>query len=283
MDGMEIQVMEDIDNIVAAFQNDDDAKLMELSGQGDAPKKTGLPRLSINYDTETEEGTSLPRGEWKIFLDGKFLYASKVSLRPLLRTYEYSLWDQEQETFASKSVQKTGLQGEFPDTMGTNKCGRLSRDEENALSDDDPSYIHSRNVVCNQIIYGQISGTFYDAEKNPTALDKVPVVAYFKRSGFKPVADAIDLLRRNNKLMQRTSFDLTTNRMKKGSVVYYVPVLKEGDAMDIADTDKELMGMFAETVKSHNEYVMKENRESLKKVLSEEDADLADDFDVDAA
>ena len=44
MDGMEIQVMEDIDNIVAAFQNDDDAKLMELSGQGDAPKITGLPR-----------------------------------------------------------------------------------------------------------------------------------------------------------------------------------------------------------------------------------------------
>ena len=283
MDGTEIQVMDDIDNIVAAFQNDDDAKLMELSGQGDAPKKTGLPRLSINYETDTDDGLSLPRGEWKIFLDGKFLYASKVSLRPLLRTYEYSLWDQEQETFAAKSVQKTGLQGDFPDTTGTSKCGRLTRDEENALSEDDPAYIHSRNVVCNQIIYGQISGTFYDAEKNPTVLDKTPVVAYFKRSGFKPVADAIDLLRRNNKLMQRTSFDLTTNRMKKGSVVYYVPVLKEGQNVDITANDKELMGMFAETVKSHNEYVMKENRESLKRTVSDEDVDLADDFNVDAA
>ena len=83
--------------------------------------------------------------------------------------------------------------------------------------------------------------------------------------------------------MQRTCFDLTTNRMKKGSLVYYVPVLKEGQNVDITANDKELMGMFAETVKSHNEYVMKENRESLKRTVSDEDVDLADDFNVDAA
>ena len=283
MDGTELQVMDDIDNIVAAFQNDDDDKLMQLSGQGDAPKKSGLPRLSINYETETDDGILLPRGSWKIYMDGEFLYSSEVNLRPLLRTFEYSLWDQEQETFAAKSVQKTGLQGDFPDTTGTSKCGRLSRDAENALADDDPAYIHSRNVVCNQIIYGQISGTFKNAEGVEKELSKAPVVAYFKRSGFKPVSDAIDLLRRNNKLMQRTSFNLSTNKMKKGSVVYYVPILKEGAVENITDQDKELMGMFADTVKSHNEYVMKENRESLKKVVSEEDIDLADDFNANAA
>ena len=91
-------------------------------------------------------------------------------------------------------MQKTSLSGMFPDTTGGNKCGRLTRDEEDRLSKDDLAYLHSRSVVCNQVIYAKISGSFTTAEG--TAVDVVdqPVVAYFKRSGFKPISDFIDSL-----------------------------------------------------------------------------------------
>ena len=84
--------------------------------------------------------------------------------------------------------------GEFPTVTGTNKCGRLTRDEEDKMAKDDPAYLHSRSVVCNQVIYGKLSGDFADADGNPVILEDQPIIAYFKRSGFKPVADFIDTL-----------------------------------------------------------------------------------------
>ena len=40
----------------------------------------------------------------------------------------------------------------------------MTRDEEDKLSKDDPDYLRSRVVVCNQVIYAKISGTFKDAD-----------------------------------------------------------------------------------------------------------------------
>ena len=54
--GTDLAVMDDMDAIVAAFNADDSAALMEASGQ--SVKQTGqkgLPRININYDAETED------------------------------------------------------------------------------------------------------------------------------------------------------------------------------------------------------------------------------------
>lgn len=278
----EIAVMDELDSIVQAFNSDDDAALMAASGQQQQQKQTGLPRLNINYDMETEDGTALTRGDWKVYIDGKFLYAPEVKLRPILRTFEYSLWDQEEGAFICKSVQKPSISGEFPDTEGGNKCGRLPRDQEEMASEE--AQLRSRAVVCNQVIYGQISGDFKAADGTEVSLDAHPVVAYFKKSGFKPIGDFIDSLSRQKKLMQRCMISLNTSRQKKGSVTYWVPSPSLDSEVNISDKDKELMGMFAETVSAHNNYVMEKHREATKLIMSDSDIDLADDFtDVNAA
>ena len=69
------------------------------------------------------------------------------------------------------------FRGSFPDSAGGNKCGRLTRDEENALDKDDPSYINSRADE-NQVIYGRIAGTFKNADGDTFELDE-PMIAYF--------------------------------------------------------------------------------------------------------
>ena len=87
----------ELDSLVAAFNSDDETALMAASGQQTQQKQTGLPRLNINYDMETEEGLALTRGDWKVYVDGRFLYAPTVQLRPILRTFEYSLWDADRD------------------------------------------------------------------------------------------------------------------------------------------------------------------------------------------
>ena len=288
--GNELMEMDnDLDGIVAAMSSDNIEEMMKLTGQGGAvTEKVGLPRLNINYDQETDDGYNLVRGDWKMYLDGRFIFAREVKLRALLRTYDYSMWDAEANEgkggFSCKSVQKTSFGGMFPDTQGGNKCGRLTRDEEDALDKDDPRYLASRAVVCNQVIYGRISGKFNEQDGTPCVVSDEPVIAYFKRSGFKPISDFIQGLTKQNKLMAQTSILLRTNKQKKGSVTYWTPMPTFDSTVSITDADKELMGTFAETVKGHNENVMNGHREALKLMSDDADIDLAADFaDADAA
>ena len=289
MDGTEVMDVEDFGAMAKAFRNDDVDALMQMTGQGAVQKeKVGLPRLNINYEAETDEGKPLVRGTWKMYHEGRFIYASDVSVRPLLRTYEYSLWDAELNEgrggFAAKSVQKTSFGGTFPDSSGGNKCGRLTREEENSMDKDDPAYLTSRAVVCNQVIYGRITGAFTDADGVAVPVIDEPMIAYFKRSGFKPIADFIDGLTKKNKLMAQVVMNLSTAKNKKGSVTYWTPVATMGDTVAISDNDKDLFSLFAETVKGHNDSVMADHREALKSMSSDEDVDLAAEFgDADAA
>ena len=284
MDGTQIQEMySEMDALVAALQNDNTEELKKLTGQGEGGgDRVGLPRLGINYDQETEDGNPLTRGHWKIMVDGEFLYAPEVKIQSLMRMFEYSMWDAEANEgrggFSCKSVQKPSFGGTFPDTEGGNKCGRLTRDEEEKLSDQDPAYLKSRAVICNQVIYGTISGTFKDGAGNEVKIDKKPMIAYFKKSGFKPIADFINGLGRQDKVMAHCEITLRTHKNKKGSVTYWTPVPTLSGTVGLSEDDKHLVVKFDQTIRAHNDSVLREFKEAQKLLLSEDDSDLASDF-----
>ena len=277
--GTNLAALDDVDKLVQAFEAGDDQALMEATGQSTGGnRQVGLPRININYDAEDEDGKTLTRGEWKMMYEGKMVYAPSVDIQILLRTYEYSVWDQETGSFSNKSVQKTLLSGDFPDSLGGNKCGRLTRDQEDALSKDDPAYLHSRSVVCNQVIYGKLTGDFVDADGNSFQIKDQPIISYFKRSGFKPVADFIDTLNKQKKVMQKCIANFSTQKNKKGSVTYWTPAVSFAKTTDIKEADKDLMRMFGDTVKAHNETITNQYREAVKLVVTNDESDLASDF-----
>ena len=112
-----------------------------------------------------------------------------------------------------------------------------------------------------------------------TEVVQEPVVAYFKRSGFKPIADYIGSLSKKNKLMVLTEMKLTTSKQKKGSVTYWVPVPSDaGVVKSLSEDDKSLMSNFVDTIKAHNENVMSQHREAVKLISSGDDIDLAAEF-----
>ena len=283
----EISTVDDtLDGLVSAFSEGNEEKLMALTGQDDGAIKNMLPKLAINYDTDTEDGKSLKKGTWRIQHQGRFVYSDNAIIRPFMRTFFWSLWDSEQGRSVSSSIQKTVMSGDFPDSVGGNKCGRLPKDEVEALADDDPKVITSKAVNCNQLIYGVVTGTFKDADGEEVILDEEPAMSYFKRSGFMPVNNFINNITSGSskRIMQKVEINLKTSRLKKGSVTFFVPVLTEHNYRDeITENDKSLMSMFADTIKATNAGIMNQHREAVKLQSSSEDTDLSKDFDADAA
>jgi len=208
------------------------------------------------------------------------VYAKSVLIRPILRTYEWSVFDQELGNFSCKSVQKPTMSGDFPDTEGGNKCGRLSPQEEDKLRDDDPLKLRSRTAVCNQVLYCVISGDFVKGNKEAVKIDSHPVVAYFKKSGFVPMKNFIESLTKQKKIMQKCWINMATAKQKKGSVTYWTPVPTLKSETDITDQDKELMKKFAETVKAANQSVLEQSRDYSKLQVVDADDSLANDFNA---
>lgn len=282
MIGTEIENIDDkMGELTQALNTDDLETLMKMTGQSDGgPKqKTGLPRLNINYQDESEDGHTLTRGSWKIMMDGEFLYSKKPQFRPIFRTFEWSLWDQEEGAFAAKSVQDVNRFGQFPDNVGGVKCGRLTKEQEAQMGEDHPDVMRSRAAICNQVIYGIVSGDFTKADGTKVKVERQPVVAYFKKSGFMPMSNFIDSLSKQNKVMQSCVIDLGTDRRQMGSVTYWVPVPTLAKEVPVTDEDKELLLMFMESVSASNAAIMAQHREATKLIMSDDDADLAADFE----
>lgn len=271
----ELSVMEtSSEKMLEAIKAGNVEDLLRLSGQTEIDQpKVGLSRLNINYETDTDDGHTLKKGAWKVYYDGEFVYADSIKFRPLLRRYEWSVWDQEEGKFSSRSVQTESLDYQFPDTTGGNKCGRLTKSEEEQLGDDHPKTLASRLATCNQVFYALIDMDGKNAEGKQVKITNYPVLTYFKRSGFRPAREAI--LKLGDTPMFNVEFELTTQRQKMGSVTYFTPVFtKSGDAK----VDIDMMKMFLETINASNSVIMEQHKEALKAKASEEEVDLAADF-----
>jgi len=274
----ELSVMDNpFDNMLEAVKSGDRAEMMRLTGQADDDQpKQGLARLNINYDTDTDEGHTLKKGAWKVYHDGEFVYADSVEFRPLVRTYEWSVWDQEEGKFSSRSVQAPSLDYQFPDTSGGNKCGRLTKSEEEQLGEDHPDTLASRLATCNQVFYAVVSMKGKTAEGKDVEIKDYPVVTYFKRSGFRPAREAIQKL--GNTPMNEVVFELTTKRHKMGSVTYFTPVFTQAKSVRLDGPTTEMLTMFLETIKASNGNILDQYKEAVKAKTNEEEVDLAADF-----
>jgi hypothetical protein len=275
-----VNVNEEHNNILAALEGDDLDALMKASGQDDGASSSnsgGLPRLTINYSEETDDGLPLKKGVWKIWNGSAVMYAETVQIRALYRTFEWSIWDQETQKFSCRSVQRTSIFDKFPDTEGGNKCGRLSKKEESELAGDDPRVLLSQSVTCNQVLYGVITATGTLADGTETSVTNMPFVGYFKRSGFRPVSDFIKQKLTDKKiLMQKAIIEMTTEKHKNGGVIFWTPKLSLVKEVSVTQEDKDLLKYFLEMVNTYNEGVMEQYRTSAKMLMDDEDVDLAE-------
>jgi len=101
-------------------------ELMAITGQ--EVKRSFLPRLSINRQSENEEGVTLPMGSYTFYHDatGTSVYAKEVSFRPFLNRYQYMAYDPEERKYTSRSIVFQNWDQDAIDSTGTLRCGKVN-------------------------------------------------------------------------------------------------------------------------------------------------------------
>jgi len=273
--------LELIDNEFSMDITDDKEGLLAALGQDGVgeSKQSGPSSLRINYDADTDDGHTLKRGTWKVWNGTENVFSDSVFITPMLRTFEYNIFDAEEGAMVARSVQRKKMTDAFPDNNGGMKCGRLTRQEEDGLGQDDARLLLSKSVTCNVIVYGKLDmpdGKTAAGKKAP--LENLPFVGYFKRSGFRPINDFIQQ-KLGNKIPLPTAYiELKTKRMSNGGVTYWIPQPELVKEVQFTPESKELMQKFMDTVAASNAKVINEHKDAKKQIVSDEDVDLAQRF-----
>ena len=274
MGNLAIVETENLSDLVTADKLDN-AAIMQMIGQkskDDSASLEFMPKLSIEHNTEDEEGNSLPRGQWK-FKDsaGNVCYAKEVTFRPYIRRYMYSIWDNAERTYSSMSVQAASFGDDFFDTTGGLRCGKLGKKELEMLSPEDPERTLQAGIKCSQVIYGTVTS---DEVEEP-----VPTIWYARGSNFMPASEWIKALEKQGKLLFNTRALLTTLRQKYGGNIYYKAKIDVKDYVEFAPAeDVPLLEKFMTEINNHNSYVEQAYKESRGAV---EDAQLVDVLESD--
>ena len=241
-------------------------EMMKMTGQAaDMPATTskGLARLSINHASEDEEGNALPRGHFSLITDDGIFYGEKATIRPFMRTYSYSLWNNEEGAFSSQTVQASSFNSEFYDTEGGLKCGRLDPAQLEGLPKDSPEWVLQKSVKCSQNLYGLVTLINAKTKDGKSAKAKaVPCVWYAKGANFVPVNDCLKSLHKQKQPMWLTTIGLSSVRKKKGGNTYFHAELTPRGQVDWSEEDDVLMHQFMETVKGYNESIMRRYEEA---------------------
>ena len=233
--------------------------MMKLTGQMDYSKtKSSLGRLAINHASEDNEGNNLPRGWFSLYTSEETVYGEKASMRVFMRTYSYFVWDNEQAAFSCQTVQAPSFGGDFYDTEGGLKCGKLDRKTLEALPKDSPEWAVQKSIKCSQNLYGLVS---FENAKNrsggKTTVKDVPCIWYAKGANFSPVNDCLRSLGRQNQPMWLINIGLSSVRKKKGGNIYFHAELTPQKTVTHCEEDDVLLRQFMESVKFYNDTVMK--------------------------
>ena len=254
------------------------AKLAAMVGQTETRSNVqqGLPRLAIEQQADNDDGEPLPKGSFRIRLDNNTVYAKEITVRMFVRYYSYDLWNQNSPEDSVRTVLSPSLSDDFPDTSGGMKCGKLNKQEVEALSTNSLEHAKQKSIKCTQVIYGVIAGAKDATDTTGEAVDLkgTPFIWSARGSAFMPVANYIREVP-SNKIIFGQKVSIATKRNKNGGIVYYVPAFDKPQPVKIVDEDVETLNTFMKDIEKWNERVLKQYNERKENVIAMDDLDVA--------
>ena len=225
-----------------------------------------FPRLSINHSTEDDDGNSIPRGFFMIRNgSGRSVFAPKVTYRPFVRTFMYSVWDNDSNQFGSQTIQSRSMNDLFYDTSGGLKCGKLAPDRLRTLDEHSPEAVLQKGIKCVQVLYGLVTiDAGQDATGKPQTVKDQPSIWYVRGSSFIRISDWVKTLEAQRKLMPTATAELTTVKGKRGGNIYYGANAKTVRFGKFTKDDQALLLQFFESVNSFNDKIMESHRTNKK-------------------
>lgn len=258
------------------------AKLAAMVGQTETRSNVqqGLPRLAIEQQADNDDGEPLPKGSFRIRLDNNTVYAKEITVRMFVRYYSYDLWNQQSPEDSIRTVLAPSLSDDFPDTSGGMKCGKMNKQEVEALSTNSLEHAKQKSIKCTQVVYGIITGAKDATDTTGEAVDLkgTPFIWSARGSAFMPVANYIREVP-SNKIIFGQKVNIATKRNKNGGITYYTPVFDKPQPVKIVDEDVETLNTFMKDIERWNERVLKQYNERKENVLAMDDLDVANSLE----
>lgn len=241
-------------------------KLVGQTGDSIPASGGGFPRLSINHSTEDDDGNQLPRGFYMVKdKDGKAIFAPKVHYRPFTRTFMYSVWDNENNTYSNQTIQSRNMNDLFYDTSGGLKCGKASPEEMKQISEHSPEYVKQKSIKCVQVLYGLVTvKDGQDAQGQPASVENLPCIWYVRGSSFIRISEWVKAIETSKKFLATVNAELSTVKGKRGGNVYYGANAQTINFGEFSKEDKALLLDFFKAINSFNGTIMESYKNNRK-------------------
>lgn len=242
----------------------DQSLLEELIGSTE--NETNYPPiLKVNYSAEDDETDAdgncikLNLGWFVVTQNNNAVYIKEPKFRVFMQRIQYVRYNSKDEEFDCKTILSPDAFGEFPDTDGTLRCGKLT----NKQLEENPSAKHgfdteTSKVTCNRILYGVLSGTGVDKYGEAIEVTELPVAYPMRGSNFMSYESAAKEFSGKSKAHYNFDLKLSTKREKNGSVVYYVVSMIPdfSNPVPFSNDNLDTLKYFRNLVDDENRYVM---------------------------
>lgn len=207
---------------LVTIDNMDEAALLDFIGQG---AKTGpnVPSLTINRDAENDDGKQLPIGTYAAYSTEhkKVVYSKTAILRPVMRTFQYRVWDESKKEYKNRSVFIKRWSDEAFDELGGLSCGKVSRKQLATLTDAEKA--KQKAIKTRVVIFGLLTMTGQSEDGDALAITDQLVMWSGSGSSFMPLAEPIDKLGDKVPMFTKKMLLTAPKRNKEGSTVWYTP------------------------------------------------------------
>jgi hypothetical protein len=275
------------------------AEMMGVSSSNDDGTKraSNLARLSImskpimgdfESNGKVRKTEVLPVGAYRLKVDDEFVYCLNPEIRIFSLKEQWTHWDSVNNAM-DRSLMANNLYGDLKDSKGTFNIGRPtgyhSKKEYDALSQSTKDLM--RSVKRTKIIFGTVNfnGLALDENGNEvTGYDgQIPFILDTKnKDSINALRDALDLVKQDSKLpieakLLKRSFILGA-KIESVPQTYATILFTVKGEVDLEDQDSKTFESFQDWIIWSNTYVLDKWKEHNVQELSQEDADLTEQF-----
>lgn len=233
-----------------------------------------LPSLKINRDDQDDQGNNIPTGSYCVSQEGKAFYSKTAKFRTFTNSYQYMVFDFISKKFSNKSVIIKNFNEEAIDELGGLRCGKISKKDQEFLSETEKE--KQKQIKCYRLMFGTVT---FPGNEN---VEDVPVLWRSSGDNFNSAKVALDSMEKVKHLFCQHPINMTLQRKKNGSNVYYQAVCEAILKEEIPFTENDMITfkMFQEHIETENRFVAAKWRNAKKADIQVEDTDALKALDL---
>ncbi len=248
-----------------------DEEFMEDLGQ--TIGSSNLQRIRINRDPLNDDEKDVPVGTYVVYSSehSELLYFTELSVKPIMSRFQYRVWDNDAGNYSNQSLQFATWKADKSDEKGGQACGKITGKEKKALSDAEIE--DQKSIKCARILYGVASGTGTNVDGVVCEMTDEPFAYYAQSSSYSIMDGIIQAVSRKHEVLLERHFTMTSERKKKGSNTYYVPVI----SIDTERFDFMNDRLKYDMLQRFKDHVELENNQVMEKYVEAHKVDIPDD------